>query len=195
VEDQHIVASRQRITMLLPIRLGTKRKMFSFVCSSSTRTGSLGVPLLWLVTLLSAAILAGSVSRECEYNVQAKSGATSIGRNAVTRAGRCSGVAESVAVISLCLMIRVEAEIRCGVVCCGGLFCWWVAIGMAVRESDLDSARKWKPDEVFTQGGKEQSSEEQLADDAADCCPLVALDNSWEMMRTLLGDTGRRSLD
>jgi len=24
--------------------------------------------------------------------------------------------------------------------------------------------------------------------------PLVALDNSWEMMRTLLGDTSRRSL-
>lgn len=53
--------------MFVPIRLGTKRKMFSFVCSSSsTRTGSLGVPLLWLVTRCSAAMLAVVVSRAVE---------------------------------------------------------------------------------------------------------------------------------
>jgi len=56
--------------MSVPIRLGTKRKMFSFVCSSSssTRTGSLGVPLLWLVTRCSAAMLAGVVLRAIERN-------------------------------------------------------------------------------------------------------------------------------
>jgi hypothetical protein len=44
--------------------------MFSFVWSSSTRTGSLGVPLLWLVTLLSAAMLAEELSREVECGSQ-----------------------------------------------------------------------------------------------------------------------------
>jgi hypothetical protein len=56
--------------MLIPIRFGTKRKMFSFVWSSSTRTGSLGVPLLWLVTLLSAAMLGEELSREVECGSQ-----------------------------------------------------------------------------------------------------------------------------
>lgn len=36
------------------------------------------------------------------------------------------GVAWLVAVISLCLAIRVEAEItKCVAAACGGLFCWW----------------------------------------------------------------------
>lgn len=169
MEDQHVVASCQRITMLLPIKLGTKRKMFSFVCSSSTRTGSLGVPLLWLVTLLSAAILAGCESREGEYNLQAKSGATSIGRNAITRAGCCSGVAESVAVISLCLMIRVEAEISCGVVCCGGSV---LLVGR--NRYGCCSGKRFGPGKEMEArrsihtGRSEQSSEEQLAGDGAD---------------------------
>jgi hypothetical protein len=52
-------------------------------------------------------------------------------------------VAESVAVISLCLVIRVEAEItKCGVAqqSAGVCFRWWVANGMWSRETDLDSA-------------------------------------------------------
>jgi hypothetical protein len=53
--------------------------MFSFVCSSSTRTGCFGVPLLWLVTRLSAAILAEIVLDEIECNVvQAERSAASV---------------------------------------------------------------------------------------------------------------------
>jgi hypothetical protein len=59
---------------------------------------------------------------------------TSSVQNADTRASYRMGVAESVAVISLCLVIRVEAEItkRCSV--CGGLFSlvgrnWYVVSG------------------------------------------------------------------
>ena len=56
--DQSDSAACRNITMLVPIRLGTKRKMFSSVWSSGTlRTGALGLPLLWL-TRLSAAMLA-----------------------------------------------------------------------------------------------------------------------------------------
>ena len=51
---------------------------------------------------------------------------TSSVQNADTRASYRMGVAESVAVISLCLVIRVEAEItKCVAAVCGGLFCWW----------------------------------------------------------------------
>ena len=46
------------IVLLIPIRLGTKRKMFSSVWSAgTTRAGALGLPLLWL-TFLSAAMVA-----------------------------------------------------------------------------------------------------------------------------------------
>jgi len=46
------------VISLIPIRLGTKRKMFSSVWSAgTTRAGALGLPLLWL-TLLSAAMVA-----------------------------------------------------------------------------------------------------------------------------------------
>lgn len=58
MEDQSDVATRLRTALFLPIKLGTKRKMFSFVCSSSTFMGCFGVPLLWLETRLSAAMLA-----------------------------------------------------------------------------------------------------------------------------------------
>lgn len=52
--------------MLLPIRLGTKRKMFSFVWSSASRAGSLGVPLLWS-SLLSAAMIAAACAAFLRY--------------------------------------------------------------------------------------------------------------------------------
>ena len=97
--------------MLVPIRLGTKRKMFSFVCSSSTFTGCFGVPLLWLVTRCSAAMLAEVESSLVEGGMRVERCATSSVQNADTRASYGKGVAESVAVISLCLVIRVEAEI------------------------------------------------------------------------------------
>ena len=58
--------------MLVPIRLGTKRKMFSFVCSSSTVMGCFGVPLLWLETRLSAAMLAEGESSLVECDVRAR---------------------------------------------------------------------------------------------------------------------------
>jgi len=84
--------------MLIPIRLGTKRKMFSFVCSSSTFTGCFGVPLLWLVTRCSAAMLAESSLIEC--GMRAERSATSSIQKAATRADYQMGVAEVVAAIS-----------------------------------------------------------------------------------------------
>lgn len=72
MEDQSDVAARRRIAMLVPIRLGTKRKMFSFVCSSSTFVGSFGVPLLWLLTRLSAAMLAEIESSFVECDIRAE---------------------------------------------------------------------------------------------------------------------------
>ena len=63
--------------MLVPIKLGTKRKMFSFVCSSSTFTGCCGVPLLWVVTRCSAAMLAEVESSLAECCVWAERSATS----------------------------------------------------------------------------------------------------------------------
>lgn len=109
--DQSDSAACRNITMLVPIRLGTKRKMFSFVCSSSTFTGCFGVPLLWLVTRCSAAMLAEVESSLVEGGMRVERCATSSVQNADTRASYGKGVAESVAVISLCLVIRVEAEI------------------------------------------------------------------------------------
>lgn len=50
--------------MFIPIKFGTKRKMFSSVWSSALRTGSLGVPLLSLA-LLSAAIAAACNEEVC----------------------------------------------------------------------------------------------------------------------------------
>jgi hypothetical protein len=87
MEDQLDVAACRRVTMRIPIRLGTKRKMFSFVCSSSTRTGCLGVPLLWLMTRLSAAILAEVVLGGIECDVHAERMAPSIDQEAVAQAG------------------------------------------------------------------------------------------------------------
>jgi len=116
MEDQSDVAACRRIAMRVPIKLGTKRKMFSLVCSSSTFMGCFGVPLLWLETRLSAAMLAEGESSLVECNMRVERSATSFILEAVTRASCCKGVAESVAVISLCLVIRVEAEItKCGV--------------------------------------------------------------------------------
>ena len=108
--------------MPIPIRLGTKRKMFSFVCSSSTRTGCLGVPLLWLVTRCSAAMLTDVESSMIEFDMRVGRSATSVIQKAVTRAAYRVGVAESVAVISLCLAIRVEAEINVWCVSAGSCF-------------------------------------------------------------------------
>ena len=71
--------------MLIPIRLGTKRKMFSFVCSSSTFMGCFGVPLLWLVTRCSAAMLAEVESRLIECGVRAEKSATSSIQKIVAR--------------------------------------------------------------------------------------------------------------
>jgi hypothetical protein len=143
MEDQCDVAACRRIAMRVPIRLGTKRKMFSFVCSSSTFMGCFGVPLLWLVTRCSAAMLAEVESSlvECDRRIERR--ATSSVQKADTRVNYRVGVAESVAVISLCLVIRVEAEItKCGVAqqSAGVCFRWWVASGMLFREIDLDSA-------------------------------------------------------
>ena len=141
--DQSDSAACRNITMLVPIRLGTKRKMFSFVCSSSTFTGCFGVPLLWLVTRCSAAMLAEVESSLVEGGMRVERCATSSVQNADTRASYGKGVAESVAVISLCLVIRVEAEItKCGVaqLPAGVCFRWCVVIGMRVQESGLDSA-------------------------------------------------------
>ena len=76
MEDQCDVAACKRIAMLVPIRLGTKRKMFSFVCSSSTFMGCFGVPLLWLVTRLSAAMLAEIESSFVECDIRAEKRAT-----------------------------------------------------------------------------------------------------------------------
>ena len=76
MEDQSDAAACRRIAMLVPIRLGTKRKMFSFVCSSSTFVGSFGVPLLWLVTRLSAAMLAEIESSFVERDIRAERSAT-----------------------------------------------------------------------------------------------------------------------
>jgi hypothetical protein len=91
--------------------------MFSFVCSSSTLTGCFGVPLLWLQTRLSAAMLAEVETILVECDMRVEGSVTSSIPKAVTRANYRVGVAGSVAVISLCLAIRVEAEItKCGVV-------------------------------------------------------------------------------
>ena len=100
MKDQSNVAVRRRIAILIPIRLGTKRKMFSFVCSSSTFVGSFGVPLLWLVTRLSAAMLAEIESSFVECDIRAERSATSSVQKDVTRANYQMGVVEVVAVIS-----------------------------------------------------------------------------------------------
>lgn len=141
--DQSDVAACRKVAILIPIRLGTKRKMFSFVCSSSTFIGCLGVPLLWLETRLSAAMLAEGESSLVECDVRMERSATSNVQKSVACASYCKGIAESVAVISLCLVIRVEAEItKCGVaqLPAGVCFRWCVVIGMRVQESGLDSA-------------------------------------------------------
>ena len=53
-----VMRAERWIVSLIPIRLGTKRKMFSSVWSAgTTRAGALGLPLLWL-TFLSAAMAA-----------------------------------------------------------------------------------------------------------------------------------------
>lgn len=93
MKDQSNVAACRRITMLIPIRLGTKRKMFSFVCSSSTFTGCFGVPLLWLVTRCSAAMLAEVELGLIECSVRAERSATSSIQEVVTRADYQMGVA------------------------------------------------------------------------------------------------------
>lgn len=85
MKDQFDVAACRRIAMLIPIRLGTKRKMFSFVCSSSTFMGCFGVPLLWLVTRCSAAMLAEVESRLIECGVRAEKSATSSIQKIVAR--------------------------------------------------------------------------------------------------------------
>lgn len=111
MEDQSEIAACRRIAILVPIRLGTKRKMFSFVCSSSTLMGCFGVPLLWLVTRCSAAMLAEVESSLVEGDMCVERRATSSVQKVVTRVSYRTSVAESVAAISLCLVIRVKAEI------------------------------------------------------------------------------------
>ena len=103
-------------------------------------------------------------------------------------------VAESVAVISLCLVIRVKAEItKCGVaqqsagVCFAGgsrMVCGLGKPTWTRLQLELDS--------VSIQDSKNKVKVQMSSESAS--YPLVALDNSWEMMRTLLGDTSRRSL-
>lgn len=100
MKDQSNVAVCRRIAILIPIRLGTKRKMFSFVCSSSTFMGCFGVPLLWLVTRCSAAMLAEVESSLIECGMKAERSATSSVQKDVTRANYQMGVVEVVAVIS-----------------------------------------------------------------------------------------------
>lgn len=84
MEDQSDVAGCPRIAMRVPIRLGTKRKIFSFVCSSSTFMGCFGVPLLWLETRLSAAMLAEGESSLVECDVRMERSATSNVQKSVT---------------------------------------------------------------------------------------------------------------
>lgn len=59
--------------------------------------------------------------------------------------------------ISLCLVIRVEAEItKCGVAqqSAGVCFCWWVAIGICVCEKAIWTRLQMKLHKVSTQGSK-----------------------------------------